>query len=341
LKKRILLLLVFLVFLVIPAFAEMAEGILDAEIFVHDDYAIVVDGSTITTDVPPVEKGGVIFIPLRFAVQSLGADVTWNKIEKTAVISFDGGRTMRMTIGNPEVDLGDIKKIIPVPPFIFEGRTMIPLKPTAEYGLFRVEEKEDATIITSPEEMEGYTEPGIENIVGGTEKQGSLDMIREKALKDEVTKKLKPFVLAAWAVIGLLWLIKLITVITGRRSEGYKDMIIIGLFLTVGMYLVLYSGVMMSTYWAAIVILITSLIGVFSTETYSDKLVTMASTAQGAGLICTLFGLGLLIGPAIAQRDIAAIGYGIYVKIEPTITGLSLSILLNMIFGYEARRESA
>nr|HPI78557.1 DCC1-like thiol-disulfide oxidoreductase family protein [bacterium] len=123
------------------------------------------------------------------------------------------------------------------------------------------------------------------------------------------------------------------------KKESAKDLVIIGLCLTAGMVFVLYGGILMSTYWAGIVILVMSAIGLVSNESYQDKLVTMASTAQGAGLICTLFGLGLLIGPAIAQRDIEAIGFGIYVKIEPTITGLALSIILNMLFGYEARRK--
>jgi len=144
-------------------------------------------------------------------------------------------------------------------------------------------------------------------------------------------------VLIAWALAGILWIVRLIGAFRSSAPDRFKDSIIIGLFLAVGVPLVF--TVMFSTAWAAIVIIGTSVVGLVSTETYEDKIVTMANTGQGMGLICTLFGLGLLIGPAIAERDIAAIGYGIYVKIEPTITGLSLSILLNMLFGYEARKR--
>lgn len=340
--KKTILKVFFLLLIAIPAFAaDMTDGILNAKITIRDDFAIVVDSVTLTPDVGPVEKGGLIFIPIRFAAEALKADVTWYKSDKTVELSFRGGRTVKMTIGDPAVKIGDIEKILPVPPFIFESRAMVPLRAAVEEsGIFRIEERENAMILESEEDIKGYDEPGKENVIPGTKQKSSLDMIRQKAKHDPITRKLRPMVLAAWIAIGLLWAAVCAMRIAARGREGWKDLVIIGLFLSIGMYVVLFSGIMMSTYWAAIVILVTSTVGLVSTETYADKLVTMASSAQGAGLICTLFGLGLLIGPAIANRDIAAIGYGIYVKIEPTITGLALSILMNMLYGYEAKKQS-
>lgn len=327
----------------LPAGAmEMAEDILEADVTVRPDFAIVVDGATIAPDVPPVERGGVVFIPLRFAAESLRANVTWYKNEKLAELKFPGDKTVRMKAGDPNIDMGDSVRMLPVAPFIFEGRMMIPLRPTAECGCFRVQERENEAILTTDEEeIESFTDPGMEVIdTGGERGEDPLAEIRKKAVNDPITKSLAPYVRIAWIVAWLLWAAYLVLGLTKGKPEGWKDMIFIALVLSAGVWFIIYGGVMMSTYWAAIVAIGTSIVGLVSTEEYEEKLVTMASTAQGLGLICTLFGLGLLIGPAIASRDINSIGYGIYVKIEPTITGLSLSILLNMLAGYEARRRS-
>ncbi len=320
---------------------DLARPILNADINVLDGYAIVVDGATVQTDVPPVERGGIVFVSLRFAAEALNADVSWYRDEKKAVIIFPGDRTVTMIAGRPDVEMGDMQKILPVAPFLFEDRLMIPLRATAEFGYYRINENEKNAILSSREKQQtGISNPEDTSQAGGKKATASLDMIREKAHKDAITKKMRPLIFTSWGIMFALWII--ITAIGSAKGQltgnGWKSALVLFLMLTLGMYLVMFSGVMLSTCWAALVILITALVGLVSTETYTDKLLTMASTAQGAGLICTLFGLGLLIGPAIAARDIAAIGYGIYVKIEPTITGLCISILFSMLYSTEARR---
>ena len=316
----------------------MAEEVLGGDIKVRDDYAIVVDGQRVEPDVGPVEKGGVIFVPLRFAAEALHADVTWYQKDQTVVVVFPGGNTVKMKIGDPDINLGQTQKIMPVAPFLYGNRTMIPLRATAESGWYRVEEQNNTMILNQDrDKIKGYTESGVVSVTPGERAKNPLAPIIEKAHNDPVTKKLKPFVQIAWVIVGLLWLFRAALGAVRGKPDGWKDMIVIGLFLSAGMGLATHF--MLSTYWVGIVILITSTVGIFSTEPYTEKLVTMASTAQGAGLICTLFGLGLLIGPAIAEHDIAAIGYGIYVKIEPTITGLALSLLMSLLIGYEARKQ--
>ncbi len=315
----------------------LAGQLLGGDITVRDDYAIVVNGVTVTPDVPPVEKGGMMFVPLRFVAEGLGADVTWFSKGQTIEIKFPNGNALEMKVGDTTAKAGDAEKIMAVAPFIFEKRTMVPLKLTAQSGLYTAEESPKWMRLTGPKPASGVTSPGDEAVSPGKSKGDPLQEIKDKAHKDQITKKLKPFIIGAWVAVGLLWILRAVLGALRGKPEGWKDMIVILLFITVVMALATHF--MLSSWWVGIVILTTAAIGLVSTESYEDKLVTMASTAQGAGLICTLFGLGLLIGPAIASRDIAAIGYGIYVKIEPTITGLGLSIFLNMLFGYEARRQ--
>lgn len=315
----------------------IAGQLLGGDITVRDDYVIVVNNATITPDVPPVEKGGMIFVPLRFVAEGLGAGVTWFPKDQTVEIRFASGGTLKMKVGDSTAKKGEAEEILPVAPFIYDGRMMVPLKTTAESGMFRVDESKNGMNLKSMKSAEGVAGAGVEAVSPGKTDSDPLKKIKEGAHKDQITKKLKPIIICAWIAVGLLWILRAVLGALRGKPEGWKDMIVILIFIAVVMPMAV--NFMLSSWWVGIVILTTAAIGLVSTESYADKLVTMASTAQGAGLICTLFGLGLLIGPAIASKDIAAIGYGIYVKIEPTITGLGLSIFLNMLFGYEARRQ--
>lgn len=343
-RKLFLAAITLVLFAQSSAFAgNLAERVLEAdEIIMRDDYRIIVNGVETKPDVPPMQKGGMIFIPLRYAAEALKAEVEWNDTEKTVRLTFPGGKIVDMKVGDTEIGVEGGRKYIPYAPFIFEGRTMLPLKPTAESGIYIVDEKADTMVITTGEEnirgMSPEDEKTLEANDGKISQDDAMSHIKEKAHNDQITKRLKPYVQIAWALACVLWLVVAAIGASKGRSEGWKDMFIILFILTVGMLLI--TNFMYSTWWAAMVAIGTCVVGILSTETYTEKLVTMAATAQGMGLICTLFGLGLLIGPAIANRDIAAIGYGIYVKIEPTITGLTISLLLNLLYGMEAKKLS-
>lgn len=52
----------------------------------------LIDGRTVYLDVPADTVGGRTMVPLRFVSESLGADVKWNGVMKTVVISSTGGQ---------------------------------------------------------------------------------------------------------------------------------------------------------------------------------------------------------------------------------------------------------
>lgn len=102
----------------------------------------------------------------------------------------------------------------------------------------------------------------------------------------------------------------------------------------IGFLLIFALGVLFvskSTFWAALVPTGTALVGLLSKEDIENKLLTMSTTAPAFGLICTLLGLGQVIGPAIANHDVDAIGYGISVKIEASVCGLAIWIFLSTV----------
>jgi len=345
-KKTILFLLIMMAFAAAcaraqqPAKPGMAGDLLPGKVTLRDDYVIVVDNNIVVTpDVPPVESDGVIFVSLRFVGEALGAKVDWDAAAQTVTLNFGDSKVV-FTIGKKEAARGDETAELDAAPFLYQARAMVPLKFSAEAGGFKVQEAQNAITLQSPKAAPPEAAAAADREKPKTSNASvsdTLKQIRDKAKNDSITKKLKPYVFMMWALAGLLWIWRLIGALKSDEPDRFKALIVILVVLAVGVPCIF--AFMLSTAWAAMVPIIACIVGLVSTEEYGDKIVTMANTAQGAGLICTLFGLGLLIGPAIANRDIHAIGYGIYVKIEPTITGLALSIIMSMLFSYESRKR--
>lgn len=323
--------------------AVMTDSVLPGKVEMREDYTIVVNGDVVSPDVPPVELNGIIYVPIRFVGDALGAKTQWDAGQQLVTLSWPGSE-LKMTIGSSDVTQNGESRKIEAAPLIYSGRTMVPLKISAQAGGYTIRETAHsitlvnpgaaasstaaASEIAPPKQIEGEAKPSADPLKG----------IRDKAKNDPITKSLKWYVLSLWGFSLALLGVYTIGAFSSSEPDRFKDKIFILAVLGVGVPIVLIF--MLSTYWAAMVPIVTCIVGLVSKEEYKEKLVTMANTAQGIGLICTLFGLGLLIGPAIADRNIHAIGYGIYVKIEPTITGLVLSILMNMLYGYERKQRT-
>jgi hypothetical protein len=316
----------------------MTGQMMPGKVELRDDYTIVVDGKVVKPDVPPAEMNGVIFVPIRFVGEALGAKVDWNEARQTVMLTWAAG-TLELAIGDTAVKRSGSAEKIAAAPFLYGNRAMVPLKLSAQAAGYAVREtRYSIELAKPPAPAAGTVEQTQAPMAGGKiAAEDTLGAIKQKAKSDPITKKLKWYIVTLWAIAGLFWLVRTAGAFKSDEPNRFKDKILIGLVLGVAVPCIIIF--MLSTWWAAAVAIVTCIVGLVSTEEYEEKLVTMAGTAQGVGLICTLFGLGLLIGPAIANRDIHAIGYGIYVKIEPTITGLSLSIIMNMLFGYEARKQ--
>lgn len=111
--------------------------------------------------------------------------------------------------------------------------------------------------------------------------------------------------------------------------EARIDLVMILFLLLIVAPLVYF--VARSTVWAAIVPVGAAWAGLISKEIPQEKLITMGGVAQGLGLVVTLFGLGQVIGPAIAAHNVEMVGYGVSIKIEATITGLLISVILSAV----------
>lgn len=83
------------------------------------------------SDVTPVIVNNLTFVPIRFIVEGLGAEVEWVDETKTTVIT-KGQDTISFVNGSDKVILNGKELIIGEKVFISEGRTYIPLRAISE-----------------------------------------------------------------------------------------------------------------------------------------------------------------------------------------------------------------
>lgn len=88
---------------------------------------MLVNGVSQTIDTPPVIVSGRTFVPVRVIAQALGGNVSWDSAEKKVTITLDG-KTIELWIGNTTAKVNGETKVLDVPPYISNGRTMLPLR---------------------------------------------------------------------------------------------------------------------------------------------------------------------------------------------------------------------
>ena len=93
--------------------------------------SLVVDGTNVQTDVPPVIVDGRTLVPVRALFESLSATVGWEESTQTATAS-KGSTVISMQIGNTTAYVNGVAKTLDVPAQTIEGRTMAPARFVAE-----------------------------------------------------------------------------------------------------------------------------------------------------------------------------------------------------------------
>ncbi|MGE5453931.1 MAG: stalk domain-containing protein [Methylocystaceae bacterium] len=88
---------------------------------------ITVDSKLVKTEVSPIIRSGRTMVPLRAVGEALHLQVGWNPVNQT--INLTGtGLNLILTIGNQNALLNNGPLQMEVPPFIVNGRTMVPLR---------------------------------------------------------------------------------------------------------------------------------------------------------------------------------------------------------------------
>ncbi|MCH5187903.1 MAG: hypothetical protein J1F63_05825 [Oscillospiraceae bacterium] len=104
---------------------------------VSDEISVTVDGSSISFDVPPKIIDGTTMLPVRLALEPLGAEFAWNERSQAVTIRANG-KNIVLTIGAESALVDGVSKPLMKPAMIIDGRTLIPIRFVAEelgYGV--------------------------------------------------------------------------------------------------------------------------------------------------------------------------------------------------------------
>ena len=86
---------------------------------------VMVNGSPITFDQPPVMRAGRVYVPLRGVFQQLGATVVY----ANGIINAQGnGRSVHLRIGSNQATINGSPVSLDSPPFLVGARTLVPLR---------------------------------------------------------------------------------------------------------------------------------------------------------------------------------------------------------------------
>src|SRR6202042_2408135 len=76
-------------------------------------------------------KGGTILIPLRSMFEQMGATVSYDAGTKTATVSKPGAE-VKVTVGKPEVVINGESRPLDVPPIMYQGNVLVPVRVISE-----------------------------------------------------------------------------------------------------------------------------------------------------------------------------------------------------------------
>jgi len=76
-------------------------------------------------------RGGTILIPLRSMFEQMGATVSYDASSKTATVSKAGAQVV-VTVGKPEVVINGESRPLDVPPIIYQGAVLVPVRVISE-----------------------------------------------------------------------------------------------------------------------------------------------------------------------------------------------------------------
>ena len=76
-------------------------------------------------------RGGTLLIPLRSMFEQMGATVSYDAGSKTATVSKPGAE-VKVTVGKPEVVINGESRPLDVPPMMYQGNVLVPVRVISE-----------------------------------------------------------------------------------------------------------------------------------------------------------------------------------------------------------------
>lgn len=94
---------------------------------------VFINGKKIQSDVSPIIKDGRTLVPVRVISEEFGLQVGWHTINKIVHLFSNEKSWAKFKIDNKRVETSAGNDTLDVPPIIYNGRTMVPLRVIAEY----------------------------------------------------------------------------------------------------------------------------------------------------------------------------------------------------------------
>lgn len=98
---------------------------------VSNSVSVVIDGTRLSLDQPPLLTNGRTLVPLRGVFEALGAEVRWTAATRT-VTAVKGDTTVSLRIGQSTAAINGQSVRLDAPAVVASGRTMVPLRFVSE-----------------------------------------------------------------------------------------------------------------------------------------------------------------------------------------------------------------
>lgn len=95
------------------------------------DITIRVNGQVLALPTPARVKQNRTMVPMRAIFQALGATVNWDDATQTAT-GVRGPETVKVTIGSSTAWVNGLPQTLDVPPFLYGGSTLVPVRFVSE-----------------------------------------------------------------------------------------------------------------------------------------------------------------------------------------------------------------
>lgn len=178
---------VFLAFLIVisvqlvPAYAQ------------EDQISVIVDGTAVHFDVPPVISQNRVLVPMRAIFEALGATVQWYGDTRT-VIGKKGNQIITLRIGSTDATVNGQHKTLDVAATIINNRTLVPTRFVSEsLGAEVSWNGSTRTVTINDSDIYSRIKDGLENLhdridvsayVIGSDASGNVFAALDKVLED-------------------------------------------------------------------------------------------------------------------------------------------------------------
>jgi len=164
-------------------FLPLAVSAADTEI------TVIVDGTELSFDVPPVAINGRTMVPMRKIFEFLGAEVQWIQ-EESGIRATTETLDLYMRLGKQEYTINGKTYQMDVAPLAIDGRTLVPLRAVMEAFSADVQwdQRTSSAIINTPNKYAENLDHSFDEILDSTHLRTSYDDIEYFDLQIDGTK---------------------------------------------------------------------------------------------------------------------------------------------------------